>query len=182
MSDSVTHRWQPTRLPRPWDSPGKNTGVGCHFLLQCMKSEKWKWSRSVVSDSLRPHGPQPTRLLCPWDFLGKSSGVGCHCLLRWLRLLTLILVLIRWLLCLQPLHLSSSLVNKTMPSMKASTFLEYATLWSATQQPPLTPYRTDTDISTSNRNVNIASNWTHVSLNKIWVTLLRKKKRMSINK
>ena len=38
MSDSVRpHRWQPTRLPRPWDSPGKNTEVGCHFLLQCMK-------------------------------------------------------------------------------------------------------------------------------------------------
>ena len=38
MSDSVQpHRWQPTRLPCPWDSPGKNTGVGCHFLLQCMK-------------------------------------------------------------------------------------------------------------------------------------------------
>ena len=35
MSDSVgPHRQQPTRLPRPWDSPGKNTGVGCHFLLQ----------------------------------------------------------------------------------------------------------------------------------------------------
>ena len=31
------HRLQPTRLPRPWDSPGKNTGVGCHFLLQCIK-------------------------------------------------------------------------------------------------------------------------------------------------
>ena len=31
------HRWQPTRLPRPWDFPGKNTGVGCHFLLQWMK-------------------------------------------------------------------------------------------------------------------------------------------------
>ena len=31
------HRRQPTRLPRPWDSPGKNTGVGCHFLFQCMK-------------------------------------------------------------------------------------------------------------------------------------------------
>ena len=31
------HRWQPTRLLHPWDSPGKNTGVGCHFLLQCMK-------------------------------------------------------------------------------------------------------------------------------------------------
>ena len=38
MSDSVRpHRRQPTRLPRPWDSPGKNSGVGCHFLLQCMK-------------------------------------------------------------------------------------------------------------------------------------------------
>ena len=34
---SRPHRWQPTRLPCPWDSPGKNTGVGCHFLLQCMK-------------------------------------------------------------------------------------------------------------------------------------------------
>ena len=32
-----SHRPQPTRLPSPWDSPGKNTGVGCHFLLQCMK-------------------------------------------------------------------------------------------------------------------------------------------------
>ena len=31
------HRRQPIRLPRPWDSPGKNTGVGCHFLLQCVK-------------------------------------------------------------------------------------------------------------------------------------------------
>ena len=31
------HRWQPSRLPCPWDSPGKNTGVGCHFLLQCRK-------------------------------------------------------------------------------------------------------------------------------------------------
>ena len=38
MSNSVRpHRWQPTRLPGSWDSPGKNTGGGCHFLLQCMK-------------------------------------------------------------------------------------------------------------------------------------------------
>ena len=41
MSNSVRpHRWQATRLPRPWDSPGKNTGVGCHFLLQCMKVKR----------------------------------------------------------------------------------------------------------------------------------------------
>ena len=38
---------QPTRLPRPWDSPGKNTGVGCHFLLQCMKVK----SESEVAQS-----------------------------------------------------------------------------------------------------------------------------------
>ena len=38
VSDSTRpQRWQPIRLPQPWDSPGKNTGVGCHFLLQCMK-------------------------------------------------------------------------------------------------------------------------------------------------
>ena len=36
------HRQQPTRLPRLWDSPGKNTGVGCHFLLQCMKVKSEK--------------------------------------------------------------------------------------------------------------------------------------------
>ena len=41
MSKSVRpQRWQPTRLPGPWDSPGKNTGVGCHFLLQCMKVKR----------------------------------------------------------------------------------------------------------------------------------------------
>ena len=48
MSNSVwPHRWQPTMLPRPWDSPGKNNGVGCHFLLQCMKVK----SESEVTQS-----------------------------------------------------------------------------------------------------------------------------------
>ena len=48
MSDTVRpHRQQPTRLPRPWDSPGKNTGVGCHFLLQCRKVK----SESEVAQS-----------------------------------------------------------------------------------------------------------------------------------
>ena len=43
------HRQQPTRLPNPWDSPGKNTGVGCHVLLQCMKVK----SESEVAQSSR---------------------------------------------------------------------------------------------------------------------------------
>ena len=48
MSDSVRpYRQQPTRLPYPWDSPGKNTGVGCHFLLQRMKVK----SESEVTQS-----------------------------------------------------------------------------------------------------------------------------------
>ena len=47
MSESVQpHRRQPTRLLCPWDSPGKNTGVGCHFLLQCMKVEVKSFSRA----------------------------------------------------------------------------------------------------------------------------------------
>ena len=56
MSDSVQpHRQQPTRLPHPWDSPGKNSGVAFHFLLQCMKVK----SGSEVTQSC------PT-LATPW--------------------------------------------------------------------------------------------------------------------
>ena len=50
MSDSV----RPTRLPRPWDSPGKNTGVGCHFLLQCIKV---KSESEVAQSCLTPSDP-----------------------------------------------------------------------------------------------------------------------------
>ena len=55
MSDSVRpHRWQPSRLPCPWDSPGKNTGVGCHFLFQCMKV---KSESEVAQSCLTLHDP-----------------------------------------------------------------------------------------------------------------------------
>ena len=52
---------------------------GLPFPSPMHESEKWKWSRSVVSDSSWPHGLKPTRLLHPWDFPGKSTGVGYHC-------------------------------------------------------------------------------------------------------
>ena len=71
------HGLWPSRFLCSWNSPGKNTGVGCHFLLQMHKL-----SCSVVSDSLQPHGLWPTRLLCPWDSPGKNPGVGCHFLLQ----------------------------------------------------------------------------------------------------
>ena len=71
----------PPGSPVPGILQAKNTGVGCHFPLQCMKVKSER-EVALVSNSLRPHGPQPTRLLCPWDFPGKSTGVGCHRLLR----------------------------------------------------------------------------------------------------
>ena len=73
VSNSVQpHRWQPTRLPRPWDSPDRNTVVGCHFLLQFMKMK----SESEVAQSC----PTPSN---PMDCsLPGSSIHGCHCLLQ----------------------------------------------------------------------------------------------------
>ena len=72
MSDSVRpHRQQPTRLPRPWDSLGKDTGVGCHFLLQCMKVKVKTLSCVQL-------------LVTPWTVAFQappSMGLGCHCLL-----------------------------------------------------------------------------------------------------
>ena len=53
--------WQPTRFPRPWDSPGKNTGVGSHFLLQCMKVK------------LKVNSLSPVRLfLSPWTVIYQA--------------------------------------------------------------------------------------------------------------
>ena len=74
---------------------------GLPFLSPMHESEKWKWTRSVESHSVRPHGLQPTRIPCPWDSPGKSTGVGCHCLLRSLcleRVKTFSYSLLLWLL------------------------------------------------------------------------------------
>ena len=60
MSDSVRpHRQWPTRLPCPWDPPGKNTGVGCHFLLQCMKV---KSESEAAQSRLTPINPMDGNL------------------------------------------------------------------------------------------------------------------------
>ena len=72
MSDSVQpQRRQPTRLPCPWDSPGKNIGVGCHFLLQCMKVK----SESEVAQSC----PTPSD---PMDCSLPGSSVHGICQAR----------------------------------------------------------------------------------------------------
>ena len=95
MSDSVRpHRWQPTRLLYPWDSPGKNARVGCHFLLQCIKVK----SQSEVAQSCRTlsdpmdcnlpgssiHGIFQARVL-EWGaiaFSGKMSNIHSK-ILEW---------------------------------------------------------------------------------------------------
>ena len=73
-SETAAHQAPPSlgfSRPEHWS--------GLPFPSPMHESEKWKWSRSVVSDPQRPHGLQPTRLLRPWDLPGKSTGVGCHC-------------------------------------------------------------------------------------------------------
>ena len=67
------------QAPRPWDSQGKNTGVGCHFLLQCMNVK----SESEVAQSCPTLGNlmDCSQHLRPWDFPVKCTGEGCHCLL-----------------------------------------------------------------------------------------------------
>ena len=91
MSDSVRpQRRQPTRLPHPWDSLGKNTGMGCHFLLQCMKVK----SESEVAQSCPTlsnpmdcsppgssvHGIFQARVL-EWGAIAFSSIVYRYCIL-----------------------------------------------------------------------------------------------------
>ena len=96
------HRRQPTRLPHPWDSPGKNTGVGCHFLLQCMKVK----SKSEVTQSCPTlsdpmdcslpgssiHGIFQARVL-EWVAISSSKGsswprhwthISVSCIGRWI--------------------------------------------------------------------------------------------------
>ena len=76
---------QPTRLPHPWDSPGKKTGVGCHFLLQCMKVKRESEVAQLCPTLRDPMGCSPpgssihgifqARVL-EW---GAIKGINHHC-------------------------------------------------------------------------------------------------------
>ena len=124
------HRWQPTRLPRPWDSPGKNTGVGCHCLLQCMKVK----SESEVAQSC-PTLSNPMDCSPP----GPSvHGIFQARVLEWGAILGFINVII------SPLHLvgkrcvllSLFIEDETKPSVSAissyhdSDFIWFLTIFS----------------------------------------------------
>ena len=88
MSDSACpHRRPPTRLLCPWDSPGKNTGVGCHFLLQCMKvksESEVAWSCPTLHDPMdcSPPGSSVHRIfqarVLEWGAIAFSDGDCSH--------------------------------------------------------------------------------------------------------
>ena len=120
MSNSVRpHRQQPTRPRHPWDSPGKNTGVSCHFLLQCMKV---KSESEVAQSCLTLINPMDCSLpgssvhcrrsifISSIHFLGKSTGVGCHCLLH--------LMVINWTIIWEGFHdhFTPMLLGSLIPS------------------------------------------------------------------
>ena len=116
MSDSVRpYRWQPIRLPYPWDSPGKNIGVGCHFLPQCMKVK----SESEVTQSC-PTPSDPTDCSLPGSSI---HGIFQARVLEWvsiasplytcgtLRYIVISLFLLKW-----SLGTSLVVVNKNPPA------------------------------------------------------------------
>ena len=131
MSDSVSpHRQQATRLPHPWDSPGKNTGVGCHFLLQCMKvksESKVTKSCPIPSDSMdctlpvsSIHGIFQEKVL-EWGAISFSMLLSLECTNHSTQTTTFILKI--WINCLfssyEEARYSSSLSNLSMESQKA---------------------------------------------------------------
>ena len=84
MSDSVRlHRQQPTKLPRPWDSPGKNTGVGCHFLLQCMKVKSLSHARLLATPWTAAYETPPSMGFSRQEYW---SGLPLHLMLFELKI------------------------------------------------------------------------------------------------
>ena len=107
------HRRQPTRLPCPWDSPGKNTGVGCHFLLQCMNVK----SESEVTQSC------PT-LSNPVDYSPPGSSVHGICQARVLEWVAIAFSSqVQWS--------SKKILPKYVPTIKPcnSNFSQISTEW-----------------------------------------------------
>ena len=116
MSNSVRpHRWQPMRLPCPWDSPGKNTGVGCHFLLQCVKVKPLSCVQLLATPWTAAHQVPPS--------IGFSRQEGWS----WLPLPSPLLILLGVkskalqgaLTCLSPCQLSDLIILSLQHSLLA---------------------------------------------------------------
>ena len=97
------HRRQPTRFPRPWDSPGKNTGVGCHFLLQCMKVK----SESEVAQ-LCPSLSNPVDCSLPASSIHEIFQAR---ILEWVAIAGKTVALSRWTLVSKVMSLLFNILN-----------------------------------------------------------------------
>ena len=107
MSDpGRPHRQQPTRLSHPWDSPGKNTGVGCHFPLQCVRVKNESEVAQLCPTLSDPMDRSLLGSSVHGIFPGKSTGVECHCLLRTNCLITRLLAFVCY--CIHPFFLQQS--------------------------------------------------------------------------
>ena len=121
MSDSVRPQGrQPTRLPRPWDSPGKNTGVGCYFLLQCMKVKSESEVAQLCPTPSDPMDCSPPGSSIHGIFPGKSTGVGYHCLLLVITITAIINSCIKYLWMLK-LAGEKRMRNRTFMYFKISS-------------------------------------------------------------
>ena len=128
------HGRQPTRLPRPWDSPGKNTGVGCHFLLQCkkVKSESEDaqsyLTLSDLMDCSLPgssvHGIFQARVLA-WVAIAFSDNIATECLIlelcTWKVTLLFIFVVVQSLSCVWLFVIPRTVAHQASLSMGFST-------------------------------------------------------------
>ena len=83
------HRRQPTRLPCPWDSPGKNTGVGCHFLFQCMKVKSLRHVRLFATPWTAAYQAPPSMGFSRQEYW---SGVPLPSLKLWLEAVKLLIL------------------------------------------------------------------------------------------
>ena len=123
VSDSVRpHRQQPTRLLCPWDSPGKNTGVGCHFLLQCMQVK----SESEVAQSC-PTLSDPMDCRLP----GSSvHGIFQARVLEWSAIATLLFFTVTYYSIVWIYHnlFYQSLMMNMNTSLKKGTELQWTSL------------------------------------------------------
>ena len=136
MSDSVRpHRQQPTRLPHPWDSPGKNTGVGCHFLLQCVKVKSLSRVRLLATPWTAAHQALPSMGLSRqeyWSGVPLPSATIVHRVAKirtWLKQLSV--------------HLTCNYVTALCVCVCVcvwscfSRVCLFATLWTVARQAPL---------------------------------------------
>ena len=146
MSNSVQpHRGQPTRLPRPWNSPGKNTGVGCHFLLQCMKVKMKGKALSHVRLLATPwtaayQAPPPMGFSRQEYWSGvplPSPGLQCEpCLFC-----------VNQLLCHEKVYATTILVKSVVSIKRVPEFFLWTLHWAAAGRARLAAGQTELSVS-----------------------------------